>query len=378
MKLNLGAGTSELPGFTPVDRHGGEEVYPLSNADDSVAEVYASHVLEHFPTKSVQAVIAEWVRVLKPGGRIRIAVPDIREIARHIVECTPINVNGYIYGGQTDSNDFHQTGFDESGLRWYMEKCGLVGIQRWKSEIKDCAALPISLNLEGWKPVVEGDLGSRCRVVATMPELNHTDNRDCATLACVALGINYARTSGAYFDQGMERALEAGLDREYVVTMDYDTIFTPDDVRRLVVLMDRYPQAGAIAAMQAQRGPSGKLLIAREPGDCVSEEECGSDIFRVKSCHFGLTIIRTSVLKEMPKPWLHHVPAPDGTWGDGRVDADVSFWHKMSKVSPVYVSPRVNVGHMQRMVTWVGANWAPVHQHIDDYRKNGMPANVRG
>lgn len=377
-KLNLGAGDVPLDGFTPVDRVTGGEVYPLPHESDSVAEVYASHVLEHFPCKMTEKVITEWVRVLKPGGRIRIAVPDVRAIAAHITAGSNLPLTAFLYGGQVDDNDYHKTGFDESGLRWFMEKAGLVGIQRWKSDIKDCAALPVSLNLEGYKPVMPKHLGERCMVVATMPGLNHTDNRDCCTLACVMLGMNYRCTSGAYFDQGMERALEEAMGYEFAISIDYDTIFTPEDIQRLVVLMDRHPEAGAIAAMQAQRGPSGKLLIARDEHDKVTEAEASGDLFPVKSCHFGLTIMRTSVLKAMSKPWLFHQPAPDGTWGDGRIDADVRFWHKMREVAPVYVSPRINVGHMQRMVTWVDGSWAAIHQHIDDYRKNGKPQSVRG
>lgn len=378
VRLNLGAGDVPLPGFVPVDRACGTEVYPLPYPDSSVEEVYASHVLEHFPMRDAEKVVAEWVRVLKPGGRIRIAVPDVRALAHAIVANANMPITAFLYGGQTDPNDFHKNGFDESGLRWFMEKAGLVGIQHWKSDIKDCAALPISLNLEGYKPLYATDLGARCTVVATMPALNHTDNRDCTTLACVLLGINYRCTSGAYFDQGMERALEEAMGVEYAIAIDYDTIYTPEDLQRLIVLMDRHPEAGAIAAMQAQRGPDGKLLIARDEHDVVREEEAQSDVFKVKSAHFGLTAIRTSVLKKMGKPWLYHKPAPDGSWGPGRIDADVGFWHKMREIAPVYVSPRINVGHLQRMVTWVDGSWKAIHQHLQDWRENGKPETVRG
>jgi len=377
-RLNLGAGSVNLEGFEPVDRAVGKEVYPLPNESGSVAEVYASHVLEHFPQAKVGDVVKEWVRTLKPGGRIRIAVPDLRWIIKAYMNQAEVPIAGYLMGGQTDENDFHKAVFDEAGLRFLMEQAGLVGIQRWSSGVQDCASLPVSLNLEGFKPVQDTRIGERCIVVSTMPSLNHTDNRNCTTEACVKLRIPYISTSGAYFDQGMERALEHGMDREYVIAIDFDTIFTTADIERLVCLMDRNPQAGAIAAMQCKRGPDGIPLIARDTGDSVSEDEASSDIFKVKSCHFGLTIMRTATLKQMAKPWLHHVPAPDGSWGDGRVDADVAFWHKMAKVAPVYVTPRVNVGHMQRMVSWVGVDWQPVHQHMDDYQKYGKPANVRG
>ena len=48
--------------------------------------IYASHVIEHFPWYSVSAVLREWVRVLKPGGRLEIWVPDALKIFETVIE----------------------------------------------------------------------------------------------------------------------------------------------------------------------------------------------------------------------------------------------------------------------------------------------------
>jgi hypothetical protein len=377
LRLNIGAGTEvKLPGFTSIDRANGQEAFPLAYPDGSVEEIYASHILEHFPAANTENVIKEWVRVLKPGGRIRIAVPDFAYIAKAYLAGIEMPIGPYVMGGQTDANDFHQALFDEAGLRWQMEKAGLVGIQKWKSDATDCACLPVSLNLEGIKPIDPNALGARVGVVATMPRLNWTYNRDMTTRACLALGVSYTCMTGAYFDQGMERALESAMDKEFIIAIDYDTVFTPDDVKRLVVLADKYPEAGAIAAMQAKRGPGSVALMARDT--VPTEADVSGDIFPVKSAHFGLTLFRTSALRKMSKPWLHHTPAPDGTWGDGRIDADIAFWHKLNEVSQAYITPRVNVGHLQVMVSWVDCQWKTINQHWDDYNKSGKPAEVRG
>ena len=50
-------------------------------ADESVDEIRASHVLEHFPQAQLPAVIADWVRALTKGGKLKIAVPDFAKIA---------------------------------------------------------------------------------------------------------------------------------------------------------------------------------------------------------------------------------------------------------------------------------------------------------
>ena len=44
-------------------------------------EVRASHVLEHFFLKEMDIVLQEWIRVLAPGGILRIIVPDLKIVA---------------------------------------------------------------------------------------------------------------------------------------------------------------------------------------------------------------------------------------------------------------------------------------------------------
>jgi len=51
-------------------------------SDSVVDVVYHSHLLEHIDRNSAPAFLAECLRVLKPGGRIRIVVPDLEFLAR--------------------------------------------------------------------------------------------------------------------------------------------------------------------------------------------------------------------------------------------------------------------------------------------------------
>ncbi len=55
------------------------ERFPFEDASFDV--VYHSHVLEHFTPEEGENFTREAVRVLKPGGWIRIAVPDLERIA---------------------------------------------------------------------------------------------------------------------------------------------------------------------------------------------------------------------------------------------------------------------------------------------------------
>jgi len=87
MKLNLGSGFVKIPGFINVDID--KNVEPDMVADirdlkeienESVDEILASHVLEHFLQKETFGILREWYRVLKKEGIIYVIVPDINKI----------------------------------------------------------------------------------------------------------------------------------------------------------------------------------------------------------------------------------------------------------------------------------------------------------
>jgi predicted SAM-dependent methyltransferase len=85
--LNLGCGSHFNPQWVNIDfSKTGDKViaHNLLNGipfDDGMFEVvYHSHVLEHFPKKDAATFVGECYRVLKPGGIIRIVIPDLEQI----------------------------------------------------------------------------------------------------------------------------------------------------------------------------------------------------------------------------------------------------------------------------------------------------------
>lgn len=153
MKLDLGAGRISPAGYIPLGRRHGSEIYPLPYPDNSVDAIRASHVLEHFPSLQVDGVVQEWARVLKPGGLMQIAVPDFNEIILRHLKGVEQPTEGYILGGQVDENDYHKALFCIGRLTKCLHDAGLTDVKRWVSDIEDAASLPISLNLEGRKPL---------------------------------------------------------------------------------------------------------------------------------------------------------------------------------------------------------------------------------
>jgi hypothetical protein len=108
IRLDLGAGTVSPPGFhpdRPCARHGN---LPARLWRRAVDEIRASHVLEHFPARAARKVIGEWVRCLKKGGKLKIAVPDFATIAEDYLEGVEQPHESFILGGQQDVNDYHK------------------------------------------------------------------------------------------------------------------------------------------------------------------------------------------------------------------------------------------------------------------------------
>lgn len=87
--LNLGCGSTFHPDwvnldFTPRPPHvlGYDLRHGVPFPDGLFDAVYHSHVLEHMPRRGAPGFLRECLRVLRPGGVLRVAVPDLEGIAR--------------------------------------------------------------------------------------------------------------------------------------------------------------------------------------------------------------------------------------------------------------------------------------------------------
>ena len=189
LRLNLGSGERPLSGFVNVDTLADAprvdvvaDVTKRLPFDDASAElIYAVHLLEHVATDRVPGVLTDWRRVLRPGGVLLIAVPDLDAIARILVEragwFTPPHNPwlGAIYGGQKDEWDFHKTGFTTPWLSHLLENAGFGDVRRVERfdevGIPDASFSPqpfgvnISLNLRA----VAGAGGVAPRLMAPTP-----------------------------------------------------------------------------------------------------------------------------------------------------------------------------------------------------------------
>jgi hypothetical protein len=386
-KLNLGAGDCPLEGYENWDRKTGQEVYPLTGVPDaSVDEIRASHILEHFSHQDVMAVITEWARALKPGGVLKIAVPNLAYIVDKYQKGNPDGepLMGYLFGGHVDENDKHGTAMDEGLLKQCLEDAGLRDVKRWESEVKDCAALPVSLNLQGTKGKPRLNIPKTVGIMSA-PRLGFLDTMFCVTQHLVSLGIPVSKVSGAFWGQCLERGMEAAIAEgaEWILTLDYDTKFTREAVVQLLKLMAQHPEADAIAPLQMKRADEHALLCimgenGKPRGELGTDELESSPLLKVTTAHFGLTLLRVSALMKLRHPWFLGVPNELGRWDEGRVDDDIYFWKKWAEAgNSLYVAHRVPVGHLQLMETWPAEDLTPIHTYVTHYDKGGAPEGVR-
>jgi predicted SAM-dependent methyltransferase len=398
VKLNLGAGTMaevnaalEAQGYQNLDIKTGQPGYPLPDvATDSVDEVRASHLLEHFSEAEAPKVVDEWVRVLKRGGLLRIAVPDFEWVAREYfrtermaegkVELTQALFRAFIVGGQVDEYDSHKSAWTPAKLRQLMESAGLEGIETWTSSVQDCAALPVSLNLQGHKRAAPIVTGAKVAAVMSIPRLLFSANMACAMASFAPLGIPVFMHTGVFWGQMLTKSLRKALEvgAELVFTVDYDTVFTREDVQYMIATMGAHPEFDALVGAQMKRGKAAPLITMRDANgkcrDTVPLAEVSQEFVPCASGHFGLTAFRAARLKDLPHPWFLAVPGKDGLWEEGRLDEDIYFWEQWRKSGrTLFLANKVRLGHLEEGITWPSAAFTAIFQNMADYREDGMP-----
>jgi predicted SAM-dependent methyltransferase len=175
VRLHLGCGGIDHPGFINIDGidrphvHFVQSLSKLSRFRDfSVAFVYTSHTLEHFPRSETLPILKEWHRVLVKDGKLCLSVPDFARILQ-IYQIGGNDVDAILpplFGGQDYPFNFHHTCFDQQSLTHLLKEAGFSKVESWtpgsdafhnlpdwsgRSLTIQGQRIPISLNLEATK-----------------------------------------------------------------------------------------------------------------------------------------------------------------------------------------------------------------------------------
>lgn len=139
--LNLGCGRFPIRGrgFINIDQE--EDLKPDVVADvmalpfpaESVDEINAGHLLEHFDWVDGDRALRYWYQLLKPGGRIFVTVPDYDVLCRRYLEDpTPDRLREmndlYIYSYMQKSP--HKYAYSGDLLKAKMAECGFSDLKR--------------------------------------------------------------------------------------------------------------------------------------------------------------------------------------------------------------------------------------------------------
>ena len=160
LRLHLGCGTTVLPGWINIDRVARApgvvtdlDSTTLPYPDGTVDEVLAEHVFEHFSFAEEGLVWMEMARVLRPGGRLTLEVPDFewvcatflaaRDDWREYYQVGPPDhyagcgraldqrwgiLQTMFFGNQNGAGQFHRSAYTEGKLRALATALGFAAV----------------------------------------------------------------------------------------------------------------------------------------------------------------------------------------------------------------------------------------------------------
>jgi hypothetical protein len=133
LRLNIGCGHIPLEGYVNIDMRSLPGVDAVAEATDlpfdhgSVAEIYSSHLLEHFPIEHLRRVVLpHWKDLLRPNGELRSVVPDAEAMLNDYArgEMSFDCLREVTFGLQEYEGDFHYTMFTSDSLAVLLREVG--------------------------------------------------------------------------------------------------------------------------------------------------------------------------------------------------------------------------------------------------------------
>jgi SAM-dependent methyltransferase len=151
--LHMGCGPQVLDGFLNIDKYHQDprvvnwDMYDVQMPAESVDGIYSSHSLEHLPYRHAKLAIRNWYKLLRKGGVLYLAIPDLEIIMQYLLSDEideGLKWGWYVYtlfGYQVDPSkyagsvqldlpvdpgQFHTCGFTTKSIRTLLQNSGFT------------------------------------------------------------------------------------------------------------------------------------------------------------------------------------------------------------------------------------------------------------
>ncbi|MCG3204059.1 MAG: hypothetical protein KCHDKBKB_00762 [Elusimicrobia bacterium] len=132
-KIDIGCGNSPRDGYVGVDLFVGAEIQDditkLEKFPDNYVEaVNTAHILEHLKNDDVPLAMSQVFRVLIPGGRWDVEVPDFPWVIQDFLNTEETGRWGWklqtVFGLQNHDGEYHKTGFSVDRMKGMLMGAG--------------------------------------------------------------------------------------------------------------------------------------------------------------------------------------------------------------------------------------------------------------
>ncbi|WP_169836728.1 glycosyltransferase [Thiomonas intermedia] len=235
--LNVGCGKVKLPGFVNIDLEPGGDIQcdvtqGLPYADATVDGIYSEHFIEHLSQKDILGFLRECRRVLKPGGRARIATPDLDAIITQFTD-----------------NNWRQPWLEKYGYQWIKNRAEYLNVSlrewghAWVVDEEELSRLASWAGLERLQRVKLNE--------STDPHLSGLETRLESTLI-----MEYVRAADAVDDQPLVSIVIPAYRADFLAACLDSALAQTHHQIEILVLDDSPSDAVArICGAYAQRDP---------------------------------------------------------------------------------------------------------------------------
>lgn len=163
MRINVGCGEKRLRGYIGVDvvARGAADIVAPAHAiplDDGVAdEVLAIHLLEHMYPWEAEKALTEWKRLLKPGGKLMLELPNLKKCIENILSGFqkdgkhPDQMGWWGLFGDGRSEDsymMHRYGYTPASLTELLQRHGFIEITETPTQFHRTGKLHRDMRIE--------------------------------------------------------------------------------------------------------------------------------------------------------------------------------------------------------------------------------------